>query len=109
MQAMRLSRWQIDDFAAGACSLGQDRGFPAKPQNPLHRMPIGTKKVSFLSGDPCGDVLKGMISYSYSFRNASTGVPAIASTSEGRSLASLRRLAKSKIRTNFPAPAPQKI
>jgi hypothetical protein len=59
-------------------------------------MPMRDKKASFLSGDPFEDVLKGMISYSYSFRNARTTVPAVASTSEGRSLAGLRRLAKSK-------------
>jgi len=50
------------------------------------------------------DILKGMISYSSSIRNASTGVPAEASTSRTCSLARPLPLAKSKIHTSLTRP-----
>jgi hypothetical protein len=64
-------------FAAGACSLGQDRGHPAlKAEGPL---PDSTKTTGFPSFRAIHtDVLKGMISYriwlsEYEHKRASNG------------------------------------
>jgi hypothetical protein len=74
---------------------------PASRKNPspAHRQRDETAFLPF--GVIRKDILKGMISYPSSIRNASTGVPADASTSRKLSLAGLLRLAKSKIHTSL--------
>jgi hypothetical protein len=63
MQAMRLSRWRNFHFAAGACSLGQDRRSGMPNHLPAFNQSEGLPSFRAIQTD----VLKGMVSYDRAF------------------------------------------